>query len=106
MDSVSLPYAEIDAPIERWVNRHGLSLNREWQGEARFWHLPQGRECFQIAVEQPNGGTVVVRASSVETDDDAELSGRWTVTTGDLEQALVTATELIELWHRRVRTVS
>jgi hypothetical protein len=99
------PYAKIDDAISRWVQRHGLVLSREWQGEARFWYTSRGNECFQISIDQPVGDTVAVHASSVETDDDAELNGEWCVCLEELERGLTIATALIDLWVKRDRLV-
>lgn len=100
------PYAKIDETVERWVKHNNLTLCREWQGEARFWYVSHGQECFQLSIGQPITGSVKVQAWSVETDDDAELTGEWVVKTGDLENALVAATSTIEQWARRARLVS
>lgn len=106
METASSAYAAIDAVIESWVRRHGLALNTEWQGEARFWYTSRGRECFQISVAPPIAEVVTVHAWSVETDDDAEFHGQWRVNLPDLEGALATATSSIDLWSGRVRLVS
>lgn len=106
MDDVPSAYLAIDDVIDRWVKRDGLALGREWQGEARFWYTSRGSECFQISVTRPVGKTVTVHAWSVETDDDAELHGKWCVNLPDLEGALATATNLIDLWASRARIVS
>ncbi len=97
-------YAEIDAVIERWVERDRLTLCREWQGEARFWYTSRGGECFQISVDRPVKGWVTVHARSVDTDDDAELQGEWSIRSDALERALVAANRLIDLWADRSRT--
>ena len=98
------PYSEIDGSIESWVGRNGLTLWREWQGEARFWYTSRGAECFQVSVNHPADGLVTVHATSIETDDDAELSGEWNVELNELERALAAATNLIDLWASRART--
>ena len=96
-------YAEVDETIERWVARNSLTLCRDWEGEARFWYTSRGNECFQVAVDRPANGSVTVHAWGVETDDDAELHGEWSVALTSLEQALIAATDLIDLWSKRVR---
>ena len=106
MSNVLPAYAKIDPIIDAWVKRHSLSLCREWQGEARFWYASRGNECFPIAIDRPAGRVVTIRSRSIETDDDVELSGEWTVNLKDLEQALTTATALIDLWAARARLVS
>jgi hypothetical protein len=40
-------------------------------------------------------------AAGVETADEAELLSEWTVTLAELEQTLVAATELIDIWAGR-----
>jgi hypothetical protein len=106
LEKISTPYAEIDDAIENWVERNGLTLCREWQGEARFWYTARLAESFQIAVDPPVDGMVSVHAWSVETDDNAELHGEWSVGVVNLERALATATKLIDLWSRRDRMVT
>jgi hypothetical protein len=103
MESALSPYHDIDDAIQRWIERHGLSLCREWEGEARFWYTSRGSECFQISVDHPVVEVVTVHAWSIETDDGAELHGEWTVSLPYLEQALATATRLIGLWAERFR---
>ena len=96
-------YAEIDGVIERWVERDNLNLYREWKGEVRFWYTTRGEECFQVSIDPPTNGSVIVHASSIETDDDAELIGEWSVDLAGLERALLAATKLIDLWAARAR---
>jgi hypothetical protein len=105
MERTVSPYAEIDETIERWVRRNELSLLREWNREARFWYVSHGPECFQLSIDQPSNGLVKVLARSIETDDDAELTGEWLVEIGDLEKALAAATSNIGQWARRARIV-
>lgn len=105
METTPSPYSPIDDAIKRWVERNNLTLSREWQGEARFWYTSRGNECFQVSIDPPASGSVTVHAWSVDTDDDAELHGQWWVEVGDLEHALATATNLIDLWERRARIV-
>jgi hypothetical protein len=99
-------YAEIDGAIERWVKQHRLALCREWQGEVRFWYTSRGKEVFQVAVDRPVSDVVKVHAWSVETDDDGELHGEWSVRLVNLEPALATATKLIDLSPGRARLVA
>lgn len=96
-------YADVDGTIDRWVARNNLTLCRKWAGEARFWYTSRGDECFQVSVDQPSNGSVTVHAWSIETDDDAELHGEWSLALTNLEQALIAATELIDLWSKRQR---
>ena len=103
MESASSPYAAVDDTISRWVKRHALTLCTVWQGEARFWYTSRGNECFQISVDRPIGKVVSVHARSIDTDDDAELGGEWCVSLDHLDQGLVTATAMIELWANRTR---
>jgi hypothetical protein len=105
MESAPSPYLEIDPALQRWVEKHSLTLCREWQGEARFWYTSRGKECFQVAIDPPKDGAVKVRASAVETDDAAELHGEWVVASSRIDHALAAATGLIDLWSVRTRTV-
>lgn len=99
------PYAEIDKAITRWVDQHAISLCREWQGEARFWYLSHGTECFQIAVDHPTGGRVTIHAWSIETDGDAEFQAEWSTNIEDIEDGLANATRQIAQWAERTRLV-
>ncbi len=101
--SAPASYAEVDDTIDRWVQQNGLTLVREWQGEARFWYISRGSECYQIAIGEPHDGLVTVRAAGVETDDDAELLSEWSATLDELEKTLATATERIDAWAGRAR---
>ncbi len=105
MEVSSSPYAPIDGAIQRWVERYHLSLGREWQGEARFWYTSRQNECFQISIERPVNWFVTVHAWSVDTEDDAELHGEWSVDIHHFDRALTVATELIDLWAGRARIV-
>ena len=99
-----MTYSQIDPTINSWVRAHSLALFSEFGGEdRRFWFTSRGRECFQISIDPPSTSGVIVHAWSVETDDDAELHGEWTVKPEALNGALKAATALIELWAQRVR---
>jgi hypothetical protein len=97
-------YSTIDPVVQHWVDDHHLVLNRDWNGEARFWYTSRGKEVFQIYIDPPENGAVRVHAASVDTKDDAELQGEWTVQVDRFESALTAATDLIDSWERRTRT--
>lgn len=96
-------YAELDPVIRAWVDRHGLKLFTALGGEeARFCYVTGGpQECFQVWIEPPQAGSVVVRAASIETIDDAELAASWVVPLDELDAALDLALEKIGGWKNR-----
>src|SRR5690242_1916404 len=98
------PYEAVDGAINCWVERHGLTLHTEWEGEARFWYTSRGNECFQVSVERPVGDSVQIQAWSVETEDDAELHRQWSVSLGHLDQGLAAAIQMIDHWAARARS--
>ena len=96
-------YRAVDPIINGWIEENSLTLYREWVGDARFWYTWRGSECFQVSVDLPNEEHVTVHAWAVDTDDDAELHGEWTVPKAALKSALAVATKLIDLWATRDR---
>jgi hypothetical protein len=74
-------YAEVDPAITAWARQHGLKLRTEWaDAEARFCYVSGGQhECFQVSVEHPHAGKIVVHARSIETIDDVKLHEFWLV---------------------------
>jgi hypothetical protein len=99
----SVAYSEIDAVIREWSERHRLALNTEFGGqERRFCYVSGGpKECFQVSIEPPESGRVLVNAWSVETIDDAELHESWTVEILDLPQSLEVALRQVSAWNAR-----
>jgi len=99
-----MPYSQVDATIHNWAEAHKLTLNTEFNGPARFCYVTGGWcECFQIAVTVPNNGVMKIIASSVETDDDAELTAEWTVSPDELKPALQAALRQVRAWDSRPR---
>ncbi|WP_454761202.1 hypothetical protein [Caulobacter segnis] len=96
-------YSEIDAVIREWSERHSRALNTEFGGqERRFCYVSGGpEECFQVSIEPPESGRVLVNAWSVETIDDAELHESWTVEIRDLPQSLEVALKQVSAWNAR-----
>lgn len=95
-------YEMIDPIINRWTQAHGVKLVTMAGG--RFWYTSHASECFQTTISPPNENGVTVKVSGVDTDDDAELSGSWTVSTEHLEAVLDAAADLIKLWTRRIKS--
>jgi len=72
--------------------------------EARFCYVSAGQdESYQISVEPPEGGHVVVNLWSVETRNDEEFHRQWKVPVCDLEPALEEALAQIRSWGERDR---
>ncbi len=96
-------YAPVDPVIATWCNEHGLTLFTEFDGEERrFCYITGGaQECFQISVECPLDGKVMVNAHSIETIDDAELHRVWVAEVADLQHALLSAWRQVEVWKKR-----
>ena len=98
-------YAEVDPIITAWICQHGLKLWTEWaDAEARFCYASGGQqECFQVSVEHPHAGKIVVHARSIETIDDAELKESWLVEIEALADTLAAAWDQIEAWKKRIK---
>ena len=98
-----MAYSEIDVVIREWSERHSLALNTEFGGqERRFCYVSGGpEECFQVSIEPPESGRVLVNAWSVETIDDVELHECWTVEIRDLPQSLEVALRQVSAWNAR-----
>jgi hypothetical protein len=97
-------YDEVDAAIHAWADANVKELFEECAGEpARFAYLPGVRpfECFQIWVEPPIAGCIVVSAASVDTDDGSEHHHIWEGPVDRLVIMLDEATEAVRGWVNR-----
>ena len=103
-----MAYSTIDAVIRQWAARHSLVLNTEFGGrERRFCYVSGGQqECFQVSIEPPEAGSVLVNAWSIETIDDAELQESWTVDAHELPQALDAALKQVRAWDTRPKSAA
>ena len=64
-----MPYRDIDPIIAAWAALHDLVL---FSDARRFCHTSSASgECFQLVVEPPSSGSVMISAWSIETKDDA-----------------------------------
>lgn len=98
------PYAEVDPIIDAWAAGTVEKLFKEWADRpARFAYLPGLRrfECFQISIDEPLGGRIVVLARSVDTDDEGEFEQRWEGATENLSTMLDEATDRVRAWVNR-----
>jgi hypothetical protein len=97
-------YEDVDATIAAWANANVKKLFDRWAGKpARFAYLPGLRplECFQIWVQPPSAGWIVVSAASVDTDDDSEHFRTWDGPVNDLAVMLDNATAAVREWANR-----
>jgi hypothetical protein len=102
-------YAAVDAVIDSWVKATGSTLFTEWAGvPRRYFHIPGDPpfECFQVSVEPPENGRVVVFARAIDTNDDTEegMNQRWEGSLAQLNEMLRNALSVIEVWKMRERT--
>jgi hypothetical protein len=73
-------YADVDGVIDAWVQSNSLKLFTEWAGQpVRFIHVPGTPpfECFQISIDPPSDGRIMVLVRSIDTNDDSELEQAW-----------------------------
>ena len=72
--------------------------------DKQHWpYLPGLRplECFQISIQPPFAGRIVVSAHSVDTDDDSEHHRTWEGPVDNLAAMLEEATEAVRIWVNR-----
>jgi hypothetical protein len=97
-------YADLDPTISKWVEATSSTLFTEWAGEpSRYFHLSGDPpfECFQIVVFPPAKGDVSVQASSIDTNDDAEMMHLWEGPVAKLDEMLAVAVATVEQWKVR-----
>ena len=97
-------YAEVDPVIDAWAQATVKKLFTEWADQpARFAYLPGLRsfESFQISIDPPVAGRVVVVARSVDTDDESKFDQRWEDATDALPAILEEATATVQKWVSR-----
>jgi hypothetical protein len=101
-----MSYAQIDAVIEAWAQRHRLTLYTRYEGQPdsdfRAVYLSsQNGECCQIWVDEPSAGLVAVHMQDIETRDDEEIRKDWSVPILELEGALEDAVAFTRAWLQR-----
>ena len=97
-------YEQVDATIATWAKTNVRKLFDEWAGEpARFAYLPglRPRECFQISIQPPSNGRIVISAHSVDTDDNSEHHRTWEGPVDSLAVLLEEATDVVQVWVNR-----
>lgn len=97
-------FEDVDETIAAWANSNVKKLFDDWAGKpARFAYLPGLRplECFQIWVQPPSAGWIVVAATSVDTDDDSEHHRTWEGPVNSLANMLNDATAVVREWANR-----
>jgi hypothetical protein len=97
-------YEDVDETIAAWANANVKMLFDEWTGTpVRFAYLPGLRppECFQIWVQPPYAGQIVVLATFVDTDDDSEHHRIWDGPVENLATMLNNATATVRNWANR-----
>jgi hypothetical protein len=96
-----MSYASIDSTIRVWARSHELRLFESMAGlgEVRCAYLSSARgECFQIWIDPPASGEVIVHAGDVETVQDEHLRSDWRVPVADLDSALEDALVNVQRW--------
>ena len=93
-------YAEIDADIRRWSDRHMLVVHDAWSGgELRHIYVSSDvGECFQIWIELPQFGLVLVHAAAVEYLRGEPPSAHWLATTPAIGKILEEAFTAVIAW--------
>ena len=101
-----MSYDTVDDAITTWAHTHRLILCTKFGGIPRRFCYVSGdeHECFQVSIEPPDAGAIIVNAWDVETEDDAELHRQWQVPLGDLVPTLEAALKQIAVWRARPRT--
>lgn len=96
-------YSAVDPTIKAWAELHGLTICTKFAGQdRRFCYLTGGaQECFQVSIEPPDEGEILVNAWSIETIDDEELHESWRVRVEELDSALNLAFEEVMAWRDR-----
>lgn len=97
-------YEDVDATIAAWASTNVKKLFDERAGKpARFAYLPGLRplECFQIWVQPPAAGRIVVSAASVDTADGSEHHRTWEGPIDSLTAMLNDATAAVREWTNR-----
>lgn len=99
------PYLLMDAQLDRQAAEKGWVVFREWaNAPARFFYVSgcDGRDCFQVAIEPPVMGALVVTARSVDTNDDQDFEQVWRGGIDELDSLLALAIDQIKIWKSRV----
>lgn len=97
-------YEDVDATIDHWAKANVKGVVDMWAGKpARFAYLPGLRpfECFQIWIEPPSAGRIVVSAASVDTDDGSEHYQSWNGPVDSLASMLADAMAVVREWVHR-----
>ncbi|MBN8809602.1 MAG: hypothetical protein J0I47_15390 [Sphingomonas sp.] len=94
----------MDEVIETWAVTNVKKLFDKWAGKsARFAYSSGLRpfEYFQISINPPCEGHVVISARSIDTDDDTEFEREWEGATDKLAAMLNDATKTVMDWIKR-----
>ncbi len=98
------PYSIIDAQLDRRAAENGWAVVKEWaDAPARFFYVG-GKgpwDCFQITIDPPVGGALVIIARSVDTNDGQEFEQTWRGGIAEFDSLLNSAVALIETWKSR-----
>ena len=98
------PYLIIDAQLDRRAAENGWTVFKEWaDAPARFFYLGESApwDCFQVSIDPPIAGVVVVAARSVDTNDDQEFEQTWRGRVTGFDNLLISAVASIETWKSR-----
>lgn len=98
------PYLIIDAQLDRRAAENGWTVFKEWaDAPTRFFYLGESApwDCFQVSIDPPIAGAVVVAARSVDTNDDQEFEQTWRGRVTEFDNLLISAVASIETWKSR-----
>ncbi len=98
------PYLLMDAQLDRQAAAKGWVVFKEWaNAPARFFYVSgyDGHDCFQVAIEPPVMGALVVTARSVDTTDDQAFEQVWRGGIDEIDSLLALAIDQIEIWKNR-----
>ena len=98
-------YAVVDPTIKAWTQKHGFTLFDRAEGHPTavrcvYLSSPDG-ECFQIWIDEPEGGHIGLHAAEVETRSNEQLRQDWSVSVESLRAALEEAVVHVRKWMAR-----
>jgi hypothetical protein len=95
-----MSYAPVDEEIKAWADRHSLALHTMWAGrEIRNAYVSsKAGECFQIWIDPPVNGRIVVRADCLEGRHENEAPQAWDTAATGLQATLDAVFQTVLGW--------